>query len=242
LSQIVKETVSEYVTERRRQQRAVDTRKRILEVAYSEFAELGYEGTSTRTIAAKAGVQHPLVTYHFKSKEGLWRAVFVAVGSSFSDQWKKRLTELDDRDDVTKLRLIQEDFIRFAAANPGYHWLMSNEGSRPGERLNWIVENRAKSYFKTIAKLIRSAQRAGRYVDGNPYHLQYLFIGAVTRILMQSAEAEQVMGLSPFSPKFIESHIRACCALFFRDAPSSSRQRAQKPRRAGLGTTRKRQS
>jgi TetR/AcrR family transcriptional regulator len=239
LSQIVKETVPEYVTERRRQQRAVDTRKRILEVAYSEFAELGYEGTSTRTIAAKAGVQHPLVTYHFKSKEGLWRAVFIAAGSSFSDQWKQRLTKLGDRDDITKLRVIQEDFIRFAAANPGYHWLMANEGSRPGERLNWIVENRAKSYFKTIAGLIRSAQRAGRYVEGNPYHLQYLFIGAVTRILMQSAEAEQVMGVSPFSPKFIENHIRTCCALFFRDPPPSQGQRSKKPRQVAIGRTRR---
>jgi hypothetical protein len=100
------------------------------------------------------------------------------------------------------------------------------------------VENRAKSYFKTIAKLIRSAQRAGRYVEGNPYHLQYLFIGAVTRILMQSAEAEQVMGVSPFSPKFVESHIRTCCALFFREPPLSSRQRSQKRPRVGSGAPR----
>jgi AcrR family transcriptional regulator len=215
--------VPEIVNERRRQQRAVDTRERILEAAFSEFAERGYEGTSTRTVATMAGVQHPLVTYHFKSKEGLWRAVVGAVRANFSDRFNAHLSSMRDVDEVSTLRRVQEDFIRFSASNPGFHWLMANEGNRPSERLDWLVENNVKGYFTVTARLIRAAQKAGRYVEGDPEHLQYLFIGAVTRIFMQSAEAERVLGRSPFSPAFVERHVKSCCALFFRDPPNKAR-------------------
>jgi AcrR family transcriptional regulator len=217
---LIREQIPEIVNERRRQLRAVQTRERILEVAYKEFAEFGFEGTSTRAIAAKAGINHPLVTYHFENKEGLWRAVMTVVGSNFSEKWQAQLASRDGGDDLSRLRLIQETFIRFAAEYPGYHWLMANVGDRPSSRLKWLLSNRSKKYFGEITKLIKSAQRQGRYVEGDPLHLQYLFIGAVTRIFMQSAEAERVMGRSPFSPEFVEQHVKLCCALFFRDPPS----------------------
>ncbi|MBK3664911.1 TetR/AcrR family transcriptional regulator [Bradyrhizobium diazoefficiens] len=243
-TKMFEEKTSEYVKKRRRQQRSADTRERILKVAYSEFAELGFEGTSTRTIAAKANVQHPLVIYHFKSKEGLWKAVMTAAGSNFTAQWQARMSAMDGLDDVAKLRLIQEDFVRFAAVNADFHWLMANEGDRSTDRLRWIVENRTGTFFRSVAKLIRSAQRAGRYVEGDPDHLLYLFIGAVTRIFMQAAEAEIVMGQSPFSPSFVERHVTICCSLFFRDAPAGPQggagalsKRSVRPSASGLRKT-----
>ena len=94
---------------------------------------------------------------------------------------------------------------------------MSNEGKRESARLTWLVEERVRSYFDVVAKLIRTAQKQGRYVAGDPYHLQYLFIGAVTRIFMLAAEVRQVMGRSLSSKQFIDQHVEICCALFFRD-------------------------
>lgn len=232
---LAKEHIPKIVKTRRRQQRAVDTRERILAAAYDEFAERGYEGASTRSVAARAGVQHPLVAYHFDGKDGLWRALVTAVSGNFLDHFKEHIDDASDDDNVARLRRLQEEFIRFAAANPQFHWLMSHEGRRASERLTWLVEERVKSYFDEIARLIRSAQRAGRYVSGDPYHLQYLFIGAVTRIFMLSAEVEQVMGRSPYSPKFVDEHVRVCCDLFFRATPgngkTSGRKRTARPKR-----------
>lgn len=55
--------------------RGEETRRRILAAALDMFAEQGYEATSTRLLAERAGVNLPAIPYYFGSKEGLYRAV-----------------------------------------------------------------------------------------------------------------------------------------------------------------------
>src|SRR6266571_7953640 len=59
---------------RAEQQRSLETRASILNAAIAEFAERGFEGASIRAIADRLGLQHPLITYHYRSKDILWRA------------------------------------------------------------------------------------------------------------------------------------------------------------------------
>ena len=66
------------------------TRDRIVAAAIDLFSERSFDGASTREIAARADVTQPLVNYHFRSKEELWRA---AVDALFE---RLNLT-LDDR-------------------------------------------------------------------------------------------------------------------------------------------------
>ncbi|HMN80484.1 MAG TPA: TetR/AcrR family transcriptional regulator [Burkholderiaceae bacterium] len=229
---LTKSRESGVVNVRRRQQRAVDTRERILEAAFGEFAARGFEGASTRSIAALAGVRHPLVQHHFESKEGLWKAVVSTVQQNFDEYFGRYLHGETLVDEVEQLRRLQEAFARFAAAYPNYHWLMAHEGRAPSQLLTWLIDTSVKTYFNEIARLIRAAQARGRYVAGDPHHLQFLFIGAVTRIFMQKAEAESTLGRSLESQAFVESHVRLCCDLFFREpaaAASPTARRARPP-------------
>jgi TetR/AcrR family transcriptional regulator, regulator of cefoperazone and chloramphenicol sensitivity len=54
--------------------RGEETRARIITAAMRLFGEKGYEGASTRDIAAAAGVNAPALQYYFDSKEGVLRA------------------------------------------------------------------------------------------------------------------------------------------------------------------------
>lgn len=56
---------------------AVATRNRILQAARELFAERGFDGTSIRMIANRAGVSDPAVHYYFPGKYDLFRALMV---------------------------------------------------------------------------------------------------------------------------------------------------------------------
>ena len=202
---------------RRPQQRSTDTQERILEAAAGEFALHGFTGTSTREVAVRAGVQHPALTYHFGNKDGLWRAVMRGLNETVLATLKSRLQALRGVDTVTTLRLIMDDFIRFSAANPKFHRLMDYEAGNGGERMNWLADEFVKEFFDLLVPLIRAAQKDGGFVEGEAYHLVYLFIGAVTRLFMLAPEVKRVSGRSPMTPSYIQEHVNLCLALFFRD-------------------------
>ena len=66
--------------DRDRRPSADPTRDRIVAAAADLFAERSFDGATTREIAARAGVAQPLLNYHYRSKDELWRA---AVDSLF---------------------------------------------------------------------------------------------------------------------------------------------------------------
>jgi len=70
----------------------VHTRGVILKVAQRLFAARGFDGVSMREIGLEAGVPLALVSYHFKSKQGLYRAVFRAHEALTS----KRAAQLEE--------------------------------------------------------------------------------------------------------------------------------------------------
>lgn len=61
--------------------RGEDTARRILLAAIEVFADEGYEGASTRSLASHAGVNAPAIQYYFGSKEGLYRAVIAHIAN-----------------------------------------------------------------------------------------------------------------------------------------------------------------
>lgn len=207
---------------RRRQTRSLETRGRIIEAATGEFAAKGFEGASTRAIAELADVRHALVIYHFTNKRGVWEAVMRDVLESAHTTFRVRLAGLDGVDDVTKLKILQTEFIRFSAARPALHWLISHEAGVLNDRIEWVVREFVSVSFPMFETLIRSSQAAGRYIMGDAMHLHYLFLGAAARIFMLSAEVELVTGHSPFEEAYVDEHVDLCLRLFHRDAPAAA--------------------
>ena len=55
-----------------RQERALQTRRRILDAAVELFSQRGYESVAAGDVAERAGVAHGLVFHHFGNKRGLY--------------------------------------------------------------------------------------------------------------------------------------------------------------------------
>src|SRR3954462_3895250 len=55
---------------------ASDRRRQLVETALDIFSRKGFQGTTTKEIAAAAGVTEAIIFRHFPSKQALYNAVF----------------------------------------------------------------------------------------------------------------------------------------------------------------------
>ncbi|WP_313802357.1 TetR/AcrR family transcriptional regulator [Sphingobium sp.] len=214
------EPQEELVNVRRRQGRAKKTREKILAAALTEFATLGFEGTTTRSIAERAKIPHGLVVYHFETKLNVWQAVIENALIDFHEEIERTYRELKGSDSEILLRAYHRAFILVSARKPELNWLFSHEVAGQSERLSWLLDQVQGSDIEQTLNLIRELQAAGKYIEGDPAHLHFLFIGAASRVFALAPEIEYRIGVSPFDESFVERHIELCARLFFRDGPS----------------------
>ena len=204
---------------RRKQQRTIDTRQKIMEAALAEFALRGFEGTSTREIAESACVPHSLVIYHFGTKEDLWyETVRDAVGSYTRRSFGEGSGGTGDGDPTVRLKRIFARYIRFSAKFPDFFRMMTHENLVQSKRLSWLVKNHVEPMTAQMTQLIRRAQRQGTFVKGDPVRLLYLFLGVATSPYRSARELELLTGKAQDAPSAISSHIAMCESLFFLTA------------------------
>ena len=72
------------------------TRSRILESAIDLLAENGYSGTSTRAVAARAGVSQGALQHHFPSKSGLFVSAMAMLAQRVSEDFLAATPEVVD--------------------------------------------------------------------------------------------------------------------------------------------------
>ncbi len=84
----------------------IDTKQQILQKARKLFAKHGYDGVSTRAICEKASCNISAISYHFGSKEELYRACLTEDGSNIIQLMNTILSSIEDEADFkAKLRI-----------------------------------------------------------------------------------------------------------------------------------------
>jgi TetR/AcrR family transcriptional regulator len=79
---------------------AADRQRQLLEVAMSAFSRRGFKGTTTKEIAAAAGVAEAVIFQHFPSKEMLYSAVLESHLDSADEQaWIEEINGCMERGD-----------------------------------------------------------------------------------------------------------------------------------------------
>ena len=96
---------------KRSAQDAANTRRNILNVAASCFAQAGFDRASVRDIAAEAGVSHGVLRHHFGSKADLWQAVMSEVFSEFQAKVAPLLADDSTNDAAERFRRLVRGFI-----------------------------------------------------------------------------------------------------------------------------------
>jgi len=153
---------------RKQQQRSIVTQQKLLDAAIEAFSESGFKGTSTRDIADRAGVHHPLITYHFKNKDQLWRSAADRIFREFNVSLVKAMADIPESRPKDRAETFVRTYVRYAHDQPALHKFILQESSHPSARLDWLVENHLKPLFEIVVESLRELQQLGIAPSGDP--------------------------------------------------------------------------
>jgi AcrR family transcriptional regulator len=190
------------VTSRAQQRTA--TRERIVQAALEAFAEKGFHGASTRDIAQRAGTNQGLITYHFRTKDELWRAAADRIFTMLRNSLGERLAALESEQPQERAREAIRAYVRFAAAHPELFRLMVDEGKNSEDRMRWLVDTHLREGYDGFMR--PGGQRLGGLDERLLPHAYYVMAGAGSLIFAVAPECRRLTGLDPETEEAAETH------------------------------------
>jgi TetR/AcrR family transcriptional regulator len=203
---------------RAEQQRSLTTRTAILDAAIAEFAERGFEGASIRAIADRLGVQHPLITYHYRSKDILWRAAAEHAFSQIRTEWDVSAAANSDLSPLERLRQEYTTVFRYTVAFPEFHRFMRQETLTNNPRLKWAAETVLAPLLGRLLPQIVAAQKQRLLPTVDPILFHYMMISLTTTLSEFGPEMQVTSGLSAEDPKVAKAYWRLVEEMVFGEA------------------------
>src|ERR1700688_510839 len=193
---------------RAEQQRSLTTRASILNAAIAEFAKRGFEGASIRAIADRLGLQHPLITYHYRSKDILWRAAAEHAFAQIRAGWDTSAPENSDLPPLARLREEYATLFRYTVAFPEFHRFMRQEAFTNNPRLKWVAETVLAPLLRRLIPQIVAAQKQGLLPAVDPILFHYMMVSLTATLSGFGPEMQVTSGLSAENAKVIEAYWR----------------------------------
>jgi AcrR family transcriptional regulator len=197
------------------QQRSIETRASILDAAIAEFAQRGFEGASIRAIADRLGLQHPLITYHYRSKDILWRAAAEHAFAQIRAEWDISAAEGSDPSPLGRLRHEYTTLFRYTVAFPEFHRFMRQETLTNNPRLKWVAEAVLAPLLERLLPQVTAAQKQGFLPAVDPILFHYMMVSLTATLSEFGPEMQVTSGLSSVDPKVVEAYWRLVNEMVF---------------------------
>lgn len=189
--------------QRRPQERAEATKKKLLEVAITEFSERGFDAVTVRDIEVRAEVQRNLLNYHFESKEGIWKAAATELITRQDGFMQPREELMRDLSAHERVAYVIRSYVRFAAANPEFNRMMIQEGKHDSWRMHWLVDK----FMRPNIAWMREQLELDIGLDEDDFvHWHYMFAGGGALIFSMAPEAAQLFGVDVTDDAVIDRH------------------------------------
>ncbi len=174
---------------------APDRRHQLLEAALEVFSRQGFNGTTTKEVAAAAGVTEAIIFRHFPSKQALYTAVldYKAQSPEFQE-WLAEVKEYMERsDDEAVLRSVARSILKAYRTDPRYERVLlfaALEGHELG-----LAHNRdlAIPIFELLTDYVARRQGEGAIKQLSPAAI----VGAIAGMAKNYAMATEMFGYCP---------------------------------------------
>lgn len=155
---------------------SVETKKRILAAAESEFAVKGFDGARLASIAAAAGVQQALIHHYFADKAGLYREVIARALGAMSEQGWNILERLAQPAERPKLRELTQAFVGmildFYDSHGAILSILRHDANATDDLALKVIGEKAKPVFDAVIAYIEGLKRRGEIrADVDAHHL-----------------------------------------------------------------------
>ncbi|WP_179957562.1 TetR/AcrR family transcriptional regulator [Exilibacterium tricleocarpae] len=202
-----------------REQRKTETRDRIVQAAVACFAELGFDGASTRDIARAAGVGQGLVTYHFESKDALWRAAVVRAFEHFPEP--QEVVPVDGSESPAQLKTLFLELAHLYANHcvdaPFVAMLIYHQAGQRDERLQWLIETQFIPNIEKLRPLYQAGTDAG-VIRPIPFvTFAFAFTGVINTHFALYEVYRRVSGDDPREPAIADAILQSIGAMFLLD-------------------------
>ncbi len=224
---MAKKTSARRPRKRAEQQRAIETRVAILNAAIAEFAENGFDGASIRAIADRLGLQHPLITYHYRTKDILWRAAAEHAFAQIRDEWDALAPEASELLPLARLRQEYTTLFRYTVAFPEFHRFMRQEALTNNPRLKWVAETVLAPLLARLLPQIIEVQEAGLLPAVDPILFHYMMVSLTATLSEFGPEMQVTSGLCSEDTKVVEAYWRLVDETVFGKDPKTDRARAR---------------
>jgi AcrR family transcriptional regulator len=193
-------------------------RARLLQAATDSFAELGYEGTSLRTIAEDAGVSFQLITYYFGSKEELWVATvdylferYLETGKGLGFTPTGNLHEQFHN----HLRLLLTDMLQ----RPQLRKIWVQEYLAGSGRYTKVIEPKIKHFHESLSfPYFEEVVRRGIVKRFTAAEIALLWSSVVQNNVVNPYYVELLLGVPTGSPKSVERQVDLLFATLVDDS------------------------
>jgi TetR/AcrR family transcriptional regulator len=168
------------------------TEEQILLAAREVFTHKGYADTRMQDIADKAGLNHALLHYYFRSKEKLFNQIFeeelMKFLTSFAAMWLKK-TSLTEKID----QIIDTETRRFVES-PHIPFFLMHELSQRGDNLR---ERLRDAQFRNLPKSLINAQIEEEVKEGKirPISAEHLLMLVLSAVIFPFMARPLVLGL-----------------------------------------------
>lgn len=193
----------------------MDAGSQILQAADELFGDVGFDATTTREIAERAGVNKALIHYHFSSKDGLLEKLL----DRYYDQLYETLSASleNTRGDLrSRFGNLIDAYLEFLIQNRNFSRIVQREAS--GGRHMMQIQNRMVPLFgMAIAAFDERFPDSVAGVLAAP-HLLTSFYGMITSTFTYSGVLEHLLEADPLSPESLErrrSHLHAMLDITF---------------------------
>ena len=211
-------TISAVKPGRKQQQRSIVTQHKLLDAATDAFSENGFKGTSTRDIADRAGVHHPLITYHFKNKNKLWQAAADRIFREFNTSLVKAMAEVPEVDPKARAAMFVRVYVRYSYDHPALHKIILQEASYSSSRLTWLSETHLKPMFDLVVGHLKTLQEHGISPPGNPALLYNMIRVSAGGLVALGHELKETSGIDLDADGMLDELADMIVQVFFPGA------------------------